>query len=753
MLARAQQLAPTINQMIEEYEDPTQAKCIQIQALGAELRSLIKSRGLSEKKLLLPHALGTHPANRNYIMLDPFRVHELLWIIVNKGFAWTEVLLAMAGEIPPGSVGDEWRAKNEELAKLSGGMLPPANSDRMEAVTVVCSHTVGVLRIVTSGKVKAIHGKECLAGPDGFISKERVLEMCPTMQEPLESGFRIEVVRHELISLCPKLMEILAEADNAKHDTFRKESHLQIMSNLHRRSVATPLVPMERLMLLVGRAHCDDFKEVMPPLAEFVQNYSGGDEGKLLKELDIFMKSLNPVREVSPQVFGDLGKLKLSRAPLYVHALAKATLCAPDKYVGKNNLAKVFDSRDFTAMTNKKKDDVLRANRIMLQALDFQEKCGLADEPMASKIRGNMDVRLVMHNHAKSAPNRVTFKAMNEISIFFYKELCDQFPKARDIPCPWSSVALASASASEQPSNKGVSLMPLVIDVAALEKRGYVVKKVVQLRKDKTRKYVIKDLDNNVATLKEEVKAEGNNKNKKKAEEEEENDDCKKVVSFECLHDEYEIAVQITKEFFTDFVDFAECKEIMMTRVKGEIQNCLLALYANTGGKNNKNLVVQTKPTKKLCARKDIKQGALLLAPMSTIIGLASTPKEIPNSAITIGQVDIISKVKMYAYIVPKVTLPKSDDPKDKDAAFIVPYWFALKSSPAADTAPNNMSECHQTVTINVTMNSSSQHKVSFDIPLLKNINDLAEGEEIVYTVPSSSAGSKRDADGIVKKK
>ena len=54
-----------------------------------------------------------------------------------------------------------------------------------------------------------------------YLSRQRIVEMCPSLEEPLTNGIQYLVVRWQLTEECPELMQILSEADNCKHDTYR----------------------------------------------------------------------------------------------------------------------------------------------------------------------------------------------------------------------------------------------------------------------------------------------------------------------------------------------------------------------------------------------------------------------------------------------------------------------------------------------------------------------------------------------------
>ena len=115
--------------------------------------------------------------------------------------------------------------------------IPPAVADRRKRSTLAC--TVRLVRAAAQSGISVVPGNEDLATPDGkWMSKERILARCGSLREPAEYGIEYNIVRWQLLPLCPGLMELLAEADNAKHDTFRKETVCQTMFNIHRRTTS-----------------------------------------------------------------------------------------------------------------------------------------------------------------------------------------------------------------------------------------------------------------------------------------------------------------------------------------------------------------------------------------------------------------------------------------------------------------------------------------------------------------------------------
>ena len=478
----AVKVAPTINAMIASYDNADDKRSLQIQALGADLRKLLMESDLSYQDYAGPDTVGVHPCNRNYAMLQPSEVHALLVYIAYKGWSSLETLLALAGEIPHTPTGQEWKVKNHELVLKSDGLLPEINIEKLKIVTVVCSHTNAVLRIVTpnaTGKVKCTPATEQFS-IDGYVSPDLVFERAPSMREPAERGLKFTIVRWQIIEKCPRLMEVLSEADNAKHDSFRKETPVQAMFNIHRRALAEiGDIDYHKIGKLVSRAHGEAFAKDCEHYSAFVAVYSGGKDALLLHGTEDFTKTLNVVRDVPAEFLGQLAKVKLAEAPLYVHGLYKATLAAPDKFV-HNGRAKVFMQNDLAAIEGKLKKSVLKANDMMNTAREFFTLTGVhkkADASKATKILGSFDINLVMFVHSKAGKTK--FESLVDIGISFYNQLRAAFPEVGSHPCPWAKVDVASASsaaagqARESGLKKGM-LQEMNVDAKYVEKLGFI---------------------------------------------------------------------------------------------------------------------------------------------------------------------------------------------------------------------------------------------------------------------------------------
>ena len=134
----------------------------------AMLADKVRSAGLLEDDVWLPvDNIGVHPDNREGYGLVPIDVHDLLDRIANDGWSFSAVD-TMAVEVPPGELGDKWRAFNEQLAKEP--LLPNIQTSFMTHVTARGSHTTSAVRCLKHPP-KGVHAK--LTGENGNIDPEK----------------------------------------------------------------------------------------------------------------------------------------------------------------------------------------------------------------------------------------------------------------------------------------------------------------------------------------------------------------------------------------------------------------------------------------------------------------------------------------------------------------------------------------------------------------------------------------------------
>ena len=86
----------------------------------------------------------------------------------------------------------------------------------------------------------------------------------------------------------------------------------------------------EQAIISVSQGHPPEFKEAVDHYVAFVQAHAGGADGRYLKSLEAYEKSLAVKRQIHPTDLGRLANVVLPDAPRYVPAMVKAMLTSPE---------------------------------------------------------------------------------------------------------------------------------------------------------------------------------------------------------------------------------------------------------------------------------------------------------------------------------------------------------------------------------------------------------------------------------------
>jgi hypothetical protein len=323
--ARIAAVAPTLKSMVEaidagKYEQGAEA-------FDDAIMKVLDSYGLVTRERRLIDDVGPHPCNRNNTMIVPVDMQDLLLQFCLKGFnprKWA----ALACTVPPTQEGSEWRAKNLEIVEKSKGLLPKIVPDAISLMTGRGSHGTSALRAAKFG-CRSIHPK--LSGPNGLISKHKVLELQPSLQDPIENGVMYEIIPGELCLAVPGLFDVLSRVGNVGNDTYRLPTVLQCCNRIHH--VATSMsgdgdIDWEQV------AQIADFGLQLASsgmLCKFVEKWSGGKDAIILRELEQYERTLQVRRKIQPEDLQEIAKIDLLHAPRYIPVACRclfAGVCA-----------------------------------------------------------------------------------------------------------------------------------------------------------------------------------------------------------------------------------------------------------------------------------------------------------------------------------------------------------------------------------------------------------------------------------------
>ena len=303
---RVAAVAPIFNKDIQYFLDGKESEGVHI--FQSKLLELIATAQLSDTRWVAVFKVGVHPNNRENTGLVPIDVHDLLLHIVNQGWSWKAVD-ALACEIPPTDEGKAWRDFNQKLMISSDGLLAASCPGALEILTVRGSHTSACVRCYALGS-KGVHPELC---EDGAISKSKILSKQPSMAEPLDKGIPFLTLRWQLVQACPKLMEVLSRTGNASHGVARVETALQACSRIHNLASAqkkeTGEIDWDLVASQAAIGRGPGYAATARKFGDFVRAWSGGEDGRILRELEAFEKTLQVKRAIAPDDLQLLGKV------------------------------------------------------------------------------------------------------------------------------------------------------------------------------------------------------------------------------------------------------------------------------------------------------------------------------------------------------------------------------------------------------------------------------------------------------------
>ena len=164
------------------------------------------------------------------------------------------------------------------------GLLAPYQGDTLTVLTGRGSHGTAALRAMQFG-AKGIHPEICAGG---HVSKPKIIEAQPSLEQPLLKGCPYDIIKSELVIACHRLMEVLSRTGNAGHSVFRVQTALQHCNRIHQLTVARQNASQEVNWDAIAKQACigmgDDFLEESKKLTEFVRVWSGGQDCFILKD-------------------------------------------------------------------------------------------------------------------------------------------------------------------------------------------------------------------------------------------------------------------------------------------------------------------------------------------------------------------------------------------------------------------------------------------------------------------------------------
>ena len=619
MADRVNVVSPIINMMIEDHDSGN--SLLGVEAFQENIIGNIRAAGLMENKWISPEWVGVHPDNREKAMLVPIDVHDLLARVAQDGWSFKK-WDALACEIPAGPVGQEWRRQNEMLAEASDGLLAPYQGDMLQVLTGRGSHGTAALRAMTMG-AKGIHPEICA---EGCVSKSKICERQPSMEQPLSQGCPYDVIKAELVIACPRLMETLSRTGNAGHSVYRVQTALQHCNRIHQLAVTRQKAGMDVDWNSIAKQACigmgADFLDDAKKLMEFVRVWSGGEDGHILKNLEGYERTLKVKRKLYPHDLQSISKVDFVDGSRYIPAMVKALLNAPS--ADSTGHANLFSNSDYSSLqpAAKARPFAKEANGLMCSATSFLNAYGQFEPNVQAKLLSDLEVRCVMHVHQKRCETRASYKSLQHIAKAMYDEA-----KAMDDKLPtWAK--LKSIDGDTRTTMPSVSLREIrkdgLVADSEMKSRGFVVgAKILKKDDEGTTMYTITVLGDSKSIT---------------VQQDEEDDDEEQEEPFEV--NRYEViaswAVHVVAQEVSfesgDYPDPSLHNEILIDVWKGHIKSALIEAFKKS---SESKVVVHKEPSVKVVVGKAFKEEALHLVGLTNNITITSKP----NTSLCLGGV------------------------------------------------------------------------------------------------------------------
>jgi hypothetical protein len=697
MSAALDKVCPEINGLIDDFNAGVNTR-IKKEALLEDIMKMLSGANLAYVTRKANASVWVDMCNRFGAGLDTKDVNDLLYkIVTEKGWSTLACVKARAFEREPGET--EQYQFNLKLVEASDGYLAPVDPHEPNIIlSFSCSHTVAGLRALAAG-CKSNHEQLAV---DGLLNKEKVLDMSPSMRAPMDDGMEWTVIRAPVRKRCPHLATFAQFAGNADHGTAREMTKTQLLLQMHGKArmfstmhtgnwKASVAADMERQHAALQGGAID--------LAEFVENWSGGQSGANLVALDNFSKCLPSRRDIKPRDFAQLGRVRLAQGEEWIIACVKAMLSSPAEYE-HCGVSKLICKEDIDSMTGGQKTAVMAAVGMIRAARAWVSSCTSA---AVAKAVDDFEVRLVMHVHRKRAKSRLSFKTVDEIGARFTDDVRTATGTPPTQPSPFRPTTAESSDTAPAAFR--------VLTADALIGRGFDVG--AKIVREKVEYTITEVTDAKVAI----VTA----------------DDTIVLIEPAKLLDEFtRVKVEAVWRFNPQVFQLESNYEAMRDEHKTVLKIALRACYESW--KYGVDVEVQMKPKRSVFTRKAYRANELVLVPFTTNVYLADSANG-PTNCCSFGVMSKhpVSGRNISGYAVAKNELPT--DPYVEQRArpkvsqpMVAPIWLV---STTADSVSANMHPFCSEVEI-VTKAGGVEQRRTVGVPCIRNTRALKLGDELI---------------------
>ena len=717
--------APLIKSIMEESEKTGDKGLVEL----AKIQKLCLEVDLAYPDDVKPSESGVHPQNRHRTGLDTVDMHGLLDSFVDDTFSYLLCNNHACFEkcTVQKELRDEQEKFNVHLHMESDGYLPDVPTENLNKLYIAGAHSTSAIRAVHY-RAKALN--EAYAGTDGRLSRDILLQLQPTLEEPLTRGTPATVYRQELEVAIPELPGFLSECANVGSGAAKVETLTQTMFNVSRRADMLSKQGKTIDTAVLGK----QIEKHRPWLAgegkgivEFATTYFLSSHS-MLKESDAFAKSLKTRRLVPATQLTLLVGAKLLSYARIVQGCYKLLLACPHGFCTRGS-ADIFTSSDILAFTSvSTKPLVVQADTTMKQAREYLDE--FAETPAVVQLYGWLQIRLILLILKKKGKDIVLFKDVKAIEDKFYKDCQGHSLDLRSMP-------FAKPAEDEPPipgTQPTITLNTAItfddsgnVEKEALKAKGFDVG-VQVLELQSKEKFTITEIVEGAVKIN---AVDGHLKMTVK--------DTELLDNFKPIKGERRV---IHDGNFS--AKLSQHPDILFDQKKS-------ALKLGMSGSWNEHVAgldgvqVQTEPKKMVLSKQDFETGGLRLVGLTANIGSTTEDKIPPSAADVEDSYKHSHSGKTHKLYATPMLGNFADDDK---VAVLIPYWYVRDTQ---DGQMANMVKCTETRKV-VCGDSVWDVKV----PVLKNIKPLHSNDELLYYAKQAAAkagkGSASRSTGVDKK-
>ena len=441
-----------------------------------------------KRMVLTCDAVACHPSNREGCGLNPHNVHrngsELVRVGCDPHLLTSAVCIELA--VDP-VMKSKQLAFNRTMVEQSAGLLAPLNGSE-SMLSLGTGHTTAFLRAL---KNRCITPVPELAGEDGCLRSESILQKDARLKEVLENGFGWLVFPWAAEVAWPALPALVQRALNSSHGVSSLPTELSVMSAIAEldrlRPKNQPFANVLKSVLMSSPACAPYLEEVGKLTCEL----AGGHDAPLVHLLDRFGKLFGQSKVIGEEVIRALTELRGSElCPITFGKVAviATNLTAPKIVDGVAKLLTKTDVEKCRGSLKTKMYELSEAVRTAHSVVTMAREDGRIEQHTADILLGKFMVRstLLMMGKQSQGAEKKQYKDQNEIVYNFVNSLRSECSDTHGLKLlHWADVPCGSLKKEEKEEKEeasqpiddvGVRTLKEQDDTSVLlKKRGFVI--------------------------------------------------------------------------------------------------------------------------------------------------------------------------------------------------------------------------------------------------------------------------------------